>query len=109
MNWKLTRPGLPVHFQKGEPICMVVPVPRGLAESLDPVQVPIAANPEVEAEFRDWADARYRFLGDLQQEGTEATRRGWQKHYYQGKTTTGERAHEHQTRLDLKEFRKPEA
>src|SRR5205807_231232 len=42
MNWKLTRPGLPVRFARGEPICMIVPVPRGLAEELDPHQAPIA-------------------------------------------------------------------
>lgn len=105
MNWKLTRPGLPVHFQKGEPICMIVPIPRGLAESLDPVRLPVAENPQLQTEFREWAESRRQFIGDLQQDGSEAVRRGWQKHYYKGQTTTGERAEEHQTRLNLKEFR----
>ena len=107
MNWKLTRPNLPVHFRKGEPICMVVPMPRGFAEGLDPVRMPLAANPELNAQFREWSESRSKFIGDLQQEGSEAVRRGWQKHYYQGKTSTGERADEHQTRLKLKEFRGP--
>jgi hypothetical protein len=108
MNWKLTRPGFPVHFRKGEPICMVVPIPRGLAESLDPVRLPIAANPELQTQLAEWAESRTQFIGDLQQDGSDAVRRGWQKHYYQGKTTAGDRAEEHQTRLKLKEFRSGE-
>ena len=32
MNWKLTRRYHAVRFERGEPICMVVPIPRGLAE-----------------------------------------------------------------------------
>jgi Family of unknown function (DUF6065) len=109
MNWKLTRPGLPVHFAKGEPICMVVPIPRGLAEGLDPIQLPIGANPEVQGQFAEWAESRQKFIGDLQQEGSEAFRRGWQKHYYKGETPTGDRAEEHQTKLRLKAFRTDES
>ena len=41
MNWKLTRPNHSVRFERGEPICMVVPIPRGLAEQLEPVYVPL--------------------------------------------------------------------
>jgi hypothetical protein len=107
MNWKLTRPGLPVHFVKGEPICMVVPMPRGFAEGLDPVRLPLADNPELDAQHREWSESRKQFIGDLQQEGSAAVRRGWQKHYYQGQTNAGDRAEEHQTRLKLKEFREP--
>ena len=36
MNWKLTRPFEWVRFEKGEPFCMLVPIPRGLAEGLVP-------------------------------------------------------------------------
>jgi hypothetical protein len=105
MNWKLTRPGHAVHFKKGEPICMIVPVPRGLAESLDPVRMPLAENPELHAQHREWSESRKQFIGDLQDQESQAARRGWQKHYYKGETNTGDRAEGHQTKLDLKEFR----
>jgi hypothetical protein len=108
MNWKLTRPRSRVTFHKGEPICMVVPIPRGLAESMDPVQCPIGAEPEVERQFQVWEKGRANFLSDLEHKESEAVKQGWQKHYFQGKTETGERVPEHQTKLDLKEFRRVE-
>src|SRR5579884_101588 len=36
MNWKLTRPDVEVVFEQDEPICMVLPQPRGLLESFVP-------------------------------------------------------------------------
>ena len=39
MNWKLTRQCEWVSFKKGEPFCMLVPVPRGLSEQLAPKAV----------------------------------------------------------------------
>ena len=39
MNWKITRVCEWVRFEKGEPFCMLVPVPRGLAEGLVPRSV----------------------------------------------------------------------
>ncbi len=109
MNWKLTRPGLPVHFRRGEPICMVVPLPRGLAEGLDPIRLPLAANPEVAREYGEWDQARKQFLGDLKQNDPDAVRRGWQKHYFKGETLSGDRAEAHQTRLKIREFRVKES
>ena len=41
-----------------------------------PVRLPIAADPELQAQHRDWAESRKQFIDDLQQEGTEAVRRG---------------------------------
>ena len=41
MNWKLTRICEWVSFKKDEPFCMLVPLPRGLPESLIPKRVPI--------------------------------------------------------------------
>ena len=47
MNWKMTRVCEWVRFEKGEPFCMLVPVPRGLIETLVPRAEPIVANPEL--------------------------------------------------------------
>jgi hypothetical protein len=104
MNWKLTRPNYPVRFERGEPICMLVPVPRGLAESLEPVLTPLANNPELEKEYREWEKSRAMFNADLASLQPEAVQRGWQRDYMKGLTPRGQRATEHQTRLQLREF-----
>ena len=44
MNWKMTRVCEWVRFERGEPFCMIVPVPRGLAESLLPRRERIATS-----------------------------------------------------------------
>lgn len=104
MNWKLTRPYHPVRFERGEPICMVVPMSRGLAESLEPEQLPVQANPELHQQVFDWARSRAEFNAELNVPDSEAARRGWQKEYTLGVMATGVRAQEHQTSLRLKEF-----
>jgi hypothetical protein len=65
MNWKLTRPGQAVRFVRGEPICMLIPVSRGVAENLEPRFRPIASHPALVREYRTWNDGLTRFLEDL--------------------------------------------
>jgi hypothetical protein len=104
MNWKITRPRHPVRFEAGEPICMIVPVPRGFAEALDPVVRPIESSPEVCEPFRAWSARRAEFLKALDAQDPVATRRGWEKDYMQGRTPSGASFEAHQTRLRLKAF-----
>jgi hypothetical protein len=104
MNWKLTRPDHPVRFERGEPICMLVPVPRGLAEALRPVCLPLGANAELEHEYREWERSRILFNAALGTERPGAVRRGWQRDYTKGLTPSGQQAQEHQTRLQLRPF-----
>ena len=90
MNWKLTRPNAPVEFSKGEPICMIVPVPRGLAESLDARQMPLTANPELMTSYELWQNDRESFLEQLYNREETATKQGWQKDYFKGKNPFGD-------------------
>jgi hypothetical protein len=108
MNWKLTRPNHLVFFEEGEPICMIVPVVRGLAESLDPVWAPIETNPELKRQFEQWRDSRDSFNKGLRTREPETVKRGWQRDYVKGELPDGSHAPEHQTRLQLKEFRPQE-
>ena len=108
MNWKLTRPHNAVRFERGEPICMVVPVPRGLAERLEPVYVPLDANPELSREYREWERSRSAFNTDLSLQRPDVVRRGWQRDYMKGRTVSGQQAQEHQTKLQLLEFHREE-
>jgi hypothetical protein len=103
MNWKLTRPGLIVEFKRGEPICMIVPVPRGLSESLEPQQEPIGANPELEAEYRTWNTRRLEFIKTLPQQPADA-KSPWEKDYFQGRSPSGDYFQGHQTQIRIKEF-----
>jgi Family of unknown function (DUF6065) len=104
MNWKLTRPGLAVRFERGEPICMIVPVTRGLAESLEPRQAPLRSDPDLEAAYNAWQAERHEFLQALGQGSPDAVERGWQKDYFQGVGPQGTRVEGHQTHLRLKDF-----
>jgi len=106
MNWKLTRPYHAVRFERGEPICMIVPVPRGLAETLEPVYVPLDANAELAREYREWEKSRSTFNADLARLQPDAVKRGWQRDYMQGKTIGGQDVQEHQTRLHLRDFKR---
>src|SRR5262249_31937771 len=65
MNWKMTRSNEWVHFEKGEPFCMLVPVPRGLVENLVPRVELLSTNPELEAQYKHWESSRSGFLDGL--------------------------------------------
>jgi hypothetical protein len=104
MNWKITRICEWVRFDAGEPICMLVPVPRGLVESLVPRIEPITANPELQTQYQQWEASRSDFLVGLSARDPDAVARGWQKDYFQGKTPDGKAIDSHQTRLSVKPF-----
>lgn len=107
MNWKITRVCEWVRFEKGEPFCMIVPVPRGLAETLIPQRQQIGSNPELMAQYQAWEASRRGFLADLDVRDPDAIKKGWQKDYFQGKTPDGKDFESHQTRLALREFEAP--
>jgi hypothetical protein len=104
MNWKLTRAFEWIRFERGEPVCMIVPIPRGLTETLVPKITPMAANPELKAEYERWEASRKGFLEGLATQDPATLQRGWQKDYFQGKLPEGGTFPSHQTRLAVREF-----
>jgi hypothetical protein len=104
MNWKMTRAHHVVYFQVGEPICMVVPVSRGLAEELIPQRLPLSANPVLGEQYAAWDKARLQHLEGLRRWQPGDSRLGLQKDYHKGEMPLGARASQHQTRLHLREF-----
>jgi hypothetical protein len=104
MNWKIMRPNLPVIFEAGEPICMIVPQKRGELETFEPEIHEISEAPETAGAYQQWAKSRAEFNRDLQVAGSEAQEMGWQKDYVRGTTPSGVRTKEHQTKLKLKDF-----
>jgi hypothetical protein len=107
MNWKITRPFEWIRFTKGEPVCMIVPVPRGLVESMEPRTLPMAANPELNEKYREWESGRKNFIQGLHENDPATVQRGWQKDYFQGKQLGGGTFDGHQTRLAVKSFPPP--
>ena len=98
MNWKLTRPGLPVRFDAGEPVCMIVPQERGVLERFRcAVREPDA---ELSEQYRAWARSRSVFNGGPREA------KDWQRDYMRGSSPGGASATEHQTQLRLNEFRR---
>lgn len=104
MNWKFTRPHVPIVFERNEPICMVTPVQRGLLENFQPRIRDVRENPEMEQGFLEWSKRRTGFLEASQRPGTSEFKEGWQKHYFRGVHIEGSTAPEHQSKLELKAF-----
>ena len=107
MNWRFTRGNEWVRFEAGEPVCHLVPVPRGFTEGFAPRVELLTATPELHAAYKAWEASRSGFLTGLKEQDPEAIKRGWQKDYFQGKTADGGAFDGHQTRLGVKPFDPP--
>jgi len=105
MNWKLTRPNHLVRFERGEPICMIVPYPRGLLDSLLPRVESLDDTPELAASYRKWSADRNEFHRLMATGAEEVLKRGWQKDYFQGRDPGSEKFGEHQTKINVRSFR----
>lgn len=106
MNWKITRPRHRIRFEEGEPVCMLVPERRGALEKFEPVILALDDNPELAAEYRAWHKNRGKFITDLNAFEEEAVKAGWQRDYFLGRGPGGEKIPQHQTKLELRAFRR---
>jgi hypothetical protein len=105
MNWRFTRPGQAVHFDRMEPICFFFPVQRAAVEAFAPAFAPLGADPATEARFRAWSAARDAFQAQVKRDPPKAPADRWQKHYYQGVDVGGEAlATDHRAKLRLRTF-----
>ncbi|MEI9988002.1 MAG: DUF6065 family protein [Aliidongia sp.] len=105
MNYKFTRPLVPVVFGQDEPYCMIFPVKRGAVEAIQPEFRALSDDPEVEAAFAAWAERRRNFNTDLQVAGSAAQQQKWQKDYFRGANPWGTAPPDHRTKVKLKEFK----
>ncbi len=105
MNWKITRPHHSIIFEIGEPVCMIVPQRRYELEEFQPVIRELTEDAELHDAYSQWAESRQKFNDDLKNPDSEAVKKGWQKHYTQGKTVTEKRSTSHQSKLTLKATR----
>lgn len=104
VNWKLTRPGLPVTFEPGEPICMLVPQRRGEIEAFTPSLRDVDRE-SLRRQVEYWSRSRADFLASMREPGWQSGSRAWQKHYFQGKSPDGDVFADHQRKLAVRPFR----
>jgi hypothetical protein len=105
MNWRFTRPGVPVRFEEGEPFCHFFPVLSGALESVEPVLCDLDDEPELAGQYRAWKRSRDQWCADLHTEGSVAHAQGWQRFYHRGVLESGEAGGgEHRTRMRLCPF-----
>jgi hypothetical protein len=104
MNWKLTRPRLKVRFEAGEPVASLLPFPREYLEDFVPRLQALDANADVAGQYRAWNEDRGRFLAELELEGSEARKAGWQRDYMRGRDQKDRVFEGHQTKLRLRDF-----
>ncbi len=103
MNWKFTREYMPVRFDVGEPICMIVPQRRGELEEFTPELRLIESDEELHSKHEYFLGARGA-LG-REQEAVEQDPRQRPGNYTRGRHADGEPgAEDHQTRRHLRSF-----
>jgi hypothetical protein len=97
MNWKLTRPGADVRFQKGQPLCLLQPFEVSLLERVRPVLRDLAQHPDIAERYERWKARRLLFAA-VRGPGRS------QHDYVKGRDEDGAVVAEHRTGLDLSEF-----
>lgn len=106
MNWKFTRPGTVVTFERGEPFCHFFPLKRGEVETFSPRIMSIADDPDLKRRHDAWTESRGKFVEDLRDRESKANEEKWQKMYYRGVDVDGDTigAPDHQTKVRVKPF-----
>jgi hypothetical protein len=105
MNWIFTRVGVPIRFERGEPICQIFPIPKGLVERVEPEIQDISDDRALMERFHAWANSREHFNERLRERDSQEHAEGWQRFYNRGTTSTGDDISlGHRTKLSVKPF-----
>ena len=104
MNWQFTRRRHKVRFEKDEPVCVVFPYPRHYIGKFEPRLKVINEDRKLYDQYVKWREDRLAFNEDLQKEGTEAQKAGWQRSYMKGEDQAGQVFAGHETKIRVKDF-----
>lgn len=103
MNWQLTAAGV-YRWERGEPYCMLFPVPANTLENVEPEIRDLKSNPQLQEQCFAWREKRFELMQDLQDTDPGAISDRWQRYYFLGRMPdTGESVDHHVSRLRLKE------
>lgn len=100
MNWRLTRRNTEVFFKKGEPMCMLVPFPLAMLESVTPTFSTLDANPVLKADYAAFTERRNANIASLRAGGPSS----WSMDYMRGHLPDGTEVTEHRRGFKLEEF-----
>jgi hypothetical protein len=104
MNWQMLNPGK-VIFEKGEPICTVMPIPKNYLEDWDMVVHEMNDDPVMSAEHQSFKDEREQFMKRVNAKEPEALKQAWQRHYFVGRHPDGTSVDGHTNKVRLAEAR----
>lgn len=111
MNWKFTRAGQKVRFEKDEPFCMITPFRRGELEQFQPQVIDIREDPQTNQAYEVWDQKRQTLKTEVVMRSQIARalkhdfKPTYHLDYFRGEHASGgEPFPEHQTRLNLKHF-----
>lgn len=104
MNWKFTRRRHTVRFEKGEPVCTVLPYPRHYIGKFDPKIKVINENAKLYQQYVTWREDRAAFIEELKETDSQAAKSGWQRTYMKGEDQYGNTFAGHQTKIRSRDF-----
>ncbi|MEI6203446.1 MAG: DUF6065 family protein [Enhydrobacter sp.] len=102
MNWQIMSPGT-VRFEKGEPFCTILPIPKHYIEDWEMVVHELSDDPVLAAEQQTFRQSRDGFMKKLNAGEPAAVKQGWQRHYFVGRHPDGTRVDEHSNKLRVAE------
>lgn len=94
MNWMMTELGS-VVFERGEPFCVVYPVPKQALLNFEPVIQSLDDDPALKADYELFRQSRETFFNRLAQRDKAALAQQWQRHYFRGEYPDGRRESGH--------------
>jgi Family of unknown function (DUF6065) len=100
MNWQMLQPGA-IRFEKQEPFCAIMPVPKNYLPEWQVAIHNLADDPVLAAEHETFRDERTQFMQRLRAADAETLKQAWQKHYFLGRHPDGTKVGEHVNRMRL--------
>ena len=101
---EIDRTLIEIRFEKGEPVCTILPYPRHYIGKFEPKHKIINENAKLYAQYVAWKDDREQFLADLKDPTSDAVKDGWQKTYMKGEDQFGKVFAGHQTKVRTRDF-----
>ena len=105
MNYQLTRPGI-FRFQRDEPFCSIMPIPRDYLQAVTPQVIDINDNPELKENHRLFRENRDEFMKKFRAGDQAALKQAWQRLYFMGQmpgASEGPDKHTNKLRLNTPE------
>jgi uncharacterized protein DUF6065 len=108
MNWKITRPGRTIKFERDEPICMITPIRRQDIETFQPEIRNLESDAELNRGYQAWHERRAALVKSLKDRPPERRDKPTQGNYIRGEGLLGEKTSGHQTKVEIRAFAEAE-